>query len=176
MGRLSWPELCKGEVMRHRLNVALSCAAMALLPVAQIATADAKPAKASSAARVIPILTGVVDAKSVQRFLSAVSRSTDKIIGIKVAVERSRDSDAQYYVGQSDGQLVISGGDPFDAPVELVVNGNTGSTMDMLTVDGFYLIKIGGTHAAGAVSFGAMPVDEAILRLRRGVRFTEKKF
>lgn len=46
----------------------------------------------------------------------------------------------------------------------------------MLTVDGFYLIKSGGMHAAGAVSVGAEPVSEASLRLNPNVRLVMRQF
>lgn len=162
--------------MLSRVNKMTVCAAFVFLVPANPLVTQAKSPPARSAVRIITVYKGVVDAKSVDRFLSTMSGKTDKIIGLKIAVERSRDSDSQYYVGRSDGRLVISGGDPMDSPKELVVNGPTGTTMDLFTVDGFYLIKSGGMHAGGALSYGAIPVDEATLRLRNGIRFVERPF
>lgn len=122
------------------------------------------------------IYTGTVDAGSAERLLDLIGDSTDKIIGLKLIVERSKESDERYFTNLHEGRLNITEGDPLAGPRELIVNGGIGTTWDMWTVDGFYLIKSGGMHAAGALSYGAVPVDEADIRLNANTRLVEREF
>lgn len=124
----------------------------------------------------VMVYEGIVDARSAQRFKDLISENTDKVIGLKVVVEQSREEDVKYFVSRGDDDLTIAVGDPFDGPVELVINGPTGTTMAMHTIDGFYLIKSGGMHTVGAISFGAIPADEAAMRLNPNIRIVTRKF
>lgn len=119
-----------------------------------------------------------MDAKSAERLTDLISANTDKVIGLKLSVEKSTDSDKRYYSSLSDNQLNITSGDPMDAPVEVIINDGVGTTTAgaFYTADGFYLIKSGGTHAAGAVSFGALPVSEATIRLNPHINLITKHF
>lgn len=127
--------------------------------------------------RSIVIYDGLVDAKSAKRLMDLALANIDKVIGLKLTVVVSKRSDKRYFSETDDGRLVIATGDFADAPIELVVNGNIGTTAAgaFYTVDGFYLIKSGGSHAAGAVSYGALPVDEATIRLNPGIKLVTKK-
>jgi hypothetical protein len=120
----------------------------------------------------------MVDAKSAERLTSLIAANTDKIIGLKLTVEKSADSDARYYSSLSDNQLNITSGDPMDGPVEVLINDGVGTTSAgaFFTADGFYLIKSGGSHAAGALSFGAISVNEATVRLNSRIRLITKTF
>jgi len=142
-------------------------------------SADSLPAPMSTAAprevRTVVVYTGVVDASTAERFLDVIGDNLDSVIGLDIAVAPSRDNDERYLVGPSDGRFVISAGDPLNMPREVVIGGDVGTTMDMTTVNGFYLIKSGGMHAAGAISYGARPVDEAALRLNPHVRIIRRE-
>lgn len=120
--------------------------------------------------------TGTVDAGSAERLLDLIGNSTDEIVGLKLVVERSKDSDQRYFTHLDGGRLNITEGDPLSGPREVIVNGGIGTTWDMWTIDGFYLIKSGGMHAAGALSYGALPVDEAEIRLNPNIRLVEREF
>jgi hypothetical protein len=65
-----------------------------------------------------------------------------------------------------------------DGPVEVIINRGVGTTAAgaFYTADGFYLIKSGGSHAAGAMSFGAMPINEATIRLNPRIRLIMRPF
>jgi hypothetical protein len=119
---------------------------------------------------------GLVDSASAERFVEAITQAQDTVIGLNVSVEPSGENDDRYYASLSDGRLVVTSGDPLNAPQEIVVNGDIGRSWDMWRVDGFYLIKFGGMHAAGAMSWGALPVDEASLRLNPNVRIVRRPF
>ena len=104
--------------------------------------------------------------------------NTDKVIGLKLTVAKSKDSDKRFYSDLSGNQLNITSGDPSDGSMEVVINKGLGKTMAGMfyTVDGFYLIKSGGSHAGGALSYGALPVDEATIRLNPKIRLISRKF
>jgi hypothetical protein len=98
------------------------------------------------------------------------------VIGLDITVDRTEAADGTYNASLSEGRLIISSGDPLNAPEELVVNGSVGTTWDMWRIDGFYLIKSGGMHAAGALSWGAEPVDEAAIRLNPNLHIIRRPF
>jgi hypothetical protein len=120
--------------------------------------------------------SGEINAQAFDKFTEIISANTDKVIELKVTVERSKKSQDRYYVSLGDDQLTISGGDPMDSPREVVINGPVGTTVDMLKIDGFYLVKDGGMHAAGALSWGLVPVDEATIRLNPKIRIAKREF
>lgn len=151
---------------------------LATIAVALVAVdpAAAKPPvhRGTAGQKVINLYDGVVDGKSSDRFLDLISKSIDRIIGLKLWVDTQETK--RFSAMFVDKQLIITTGDPLDAPQELVVNGDVGRSVTGYLVDGFYLIKFGGTHAAGALSWGAIPVDEAKIRLDRGLRVVRRKF
>ena len=128
------------------------------------------------AVRTVIVYTGQVNARTAERFLDVIYDNIDAVIGLDITVEVPSESEPRYSAGLSDGRLVISAGDPMNMPREVVINGPVGSTMGLTTADGFYLIKSGGMHAAGAMSAGAQPVDEATLRLNPNVRIVRRAF
>jgi len=95
-----------------------------------------------------------------------------------MSIESGNTEDYSYYAASNDGHFTISAGNPMDGSSELLVNGPVGTTTAgaFYTVDGFYLIKSGGSHAAGAISYGAMPVDEASIKLNPRVVIIHKQF
>ena len=139
-------------------------------------SAKARPAKSSI--RTIIIYTGMVDARSAERLTAIVSANTDKIIGLKLTVAQSTDRDDRFYSSLEGEQLNITSGDPMDAPVEVIISDGVGTTTAgaFYTADGFYLIKSGGSHAAGALSFGAQIVNEASIRLNPRIRLIKRPF
>ena len=139
---------------------------------------SAKVRRAQPSIRTIVIYTGVVDARSAERLTNIVSANTDKIIGLKLTVATSSDRDDRYYSSLDGEQLNITAGNPTDAPVEVIINDGVGTTAAgaFYTADGFYLIKSGGSHAAGALSFGAQIVKESSIRLNPRIRLITKPF
>lgn len=158
--------------MRIISKIAIALLGSNFLPPAGAPAAPSHPVH--SAQRTILLYEGVVDGKSAERFLDLISKNEDKIIGLKVQTDTV---DTPRYSTIIDGdQLVITAGDPLDAPREIVVNGPTSRSLTAYLVDGFYLIKFGGSHAAGALSWGAIPVDEAKIRLDPKIRIVRKSF
>lgn len=155
----------------------LSFFASMIFALAAVAPAAGKApahAKGTAGERVIILYEGSVDAKSSDRFLDLISKNEDRIIGLKLWVDKQEAK--RFSADMLDRQLIITTGDPLDAPQELVVNGDVEQSLTGWLVDGFYLIKFGGSHAAGALSWGAIPVDEAKIRLDRGIRVVRKRF
>ena len=126
------------------------------------------------------IYTGEVNAKTAGRFLTAMSNNVDKVIGVRVLVEPSRDGTLErsgYLASFDDDQLVISKTDPkkMSGGVEVVKNGLVQRTMGYYSIDGIFVVKPGGLNQ-GVASFGLEPVDEAMVRLNSGVRIVERPF
>lgn len=145
-----------------------------------MAAAGVAGAKASAhhggvtAQKVIVLYDGSVDASTSDRLLDLISKSEDQIIGLKLWVDTNETK--RFSAMMDQNQLIITTGDPLDAPRELVVNGDIERSMSGWLIDGFYLMKFGGSHAAGALSWGAIPVDEAKVRFDRGLRIVRKPF
>jgi hypothetical protein len=158
--------------MRFLTKLAIALVGWNFLPPADAPAASQR--HHSEQRQTIVLYEGVVDGKSAERFLDLISKSEDKIIGLKI--EADTIETPRYSVIVDGDQLVITAGDPLDAPQELVVNGPTGRSLAYHLIDGFYLIKFGGSHAAGALSWGALPVDEAKIRLDPKLRIVRKPF
>jgi hypothetical protein len=155
----------------------LSIFASIILGLAAAGAAGAKsPAHHSSMTgqKVIVLYDGSVDASTSDRFLDLISKSEDRIIGLKLWVDTKETK--RFSAMMDEKQFIITTGDPLDAPRELVVNGDIERSVTGWLIDGFYLVKFGGSHAAGALSWGAIPVDEAKIRLDRGLRVVRKRF
>lgn len=138
-----------------------------------------KPAQRPSA-RIVIVYTGEVNARTADRFLTTVSRNVDKVIGVKILVEPSRDGELErtgYLALFTDDQLGISMTDPkgLKGGVEVVKNGPVQRMMGEYSVDGMFLVKPGGLNQ-GVASFGLKPVDEATVRLNPAVRIVERPF
>jgi len=154
-----------------RTLVGIGAASLATIGAFQKA-AEAQPIKAKT----LVVYNGTVDAGSAERLLELIGNSTDEVIGLRLIVEPSKESDERYFTHRDGSQLNITAGNPLDAPRELIVNGPVGTTWAMWQVDGFYLIKFGGMHAAGAMSYGASAVDEATVRLNPNLSIVQRDF
>ncbi len=132
------------------------------------------------AARTVIIYTGEVNAKTADRFLSTMANNVDKVIGVKVLVQPSRDGEHErtgYLASYSDDQLAISKSDPkgMEGGTEVVKNGLVQRMMGGYSIDGMFIVKPGGLNQ-GIASFGLEPVDEATVRLNPAVRLVERPF
>lgn len=121
----------------------------------------------------IPVITGAPNFQNANRFIGAVSSRTDQIVGLKLRVEKNSsevESATGFSARQSDeGYLLISyyvEGEGY----EVLINGGYGWQNGGWDVDGFYIVKPGGSHQ-GQASFGLRPVDDAQVRLNPAVRF-----
>ena len=101
-----------------------------------------------------------------------IQNSTDTVIGLKAHFEPSFSDDGRYSIRVDEDGLNLTVGDPSYAPVEVIINGTIGRTGGGMVyyADGFYLVKFGGSYAAGATSYGLIPVDEALLRLNSDIK------
>lgn len=177
--RLGTPSLdsALGRLVRFLTKFALALMLPAFVPFPPLPAVASKARAAGPVRdqqRTIVLYEGVVDGKSAERFLVLIAKSEDKIVGLKIqsdTIETTR-----YSVIADGEQLIITAGDPLNAPRELVVNGGTGRSLAYHLIDGFYLIKFGGSHAAGALSWGAIPVDEARIRLDPSIAIVRKQF
>lgn len=148
------------------------------LALSQPQALSAKIPDQRSAVQTIVTYESVIDARSAEPFINVIYKNVDKIVGLKLTVEKSGESKGRYFTSLSSNQLNVSSGDPMNGSTEIVINNGVGTTGAgaFYTVDGFYLIKSGGSHAAGAVSFGAILVDEATIRLNPHIRLITKSF
>jgi hypothetical protein len=131
-----------------------------------------------SDAKVVTEYSGELNSQTANRFLSLISKNTDHVIGLKLSVTPSSESDfAQSgYIAEVDGpQFVVSKTDPQKGGVEAVTNASVGRDAGMYKLDGFFIVKAGGMHQ-GVASFGLQQVDEATVRLTPSVRIVERPF
>lgn len=142
--------------------------------------ADAAPSSepCSAAQKTVVIYSGYIDASSAERFTDMIVENVDNVIGLKISVEKSKESDKRYYSSSDKDGLNITSGNPMDAPTEVLVQTQAGTTAAgmLWTADGFFLVKAGGSFAAGATSWAAVPVDEAQIRLNPNICIIERDF
>lgn len=159
-----------------KANILLALAGTLVVMVAPQLTqaAPAHKAAAPTQATTVVLYEGGVDEKSGGRFVDLINDNIDKVIGLKIVVDATP---------SEKGHLSIFTGRPLniswsggDVDEEVLINGDIGTTNGGYLVDGFYLVKSGGQHAAGALSTGLIPVDEAAIRLNPNVKIVEKGF
>lgn len=152
------------------------CFAPVLL--AGIAFAAQKHQSVDAATRTVIEYSGHVNARTANRFAQLISRNVDRVIGLKITVEPSDNSDSSRngYIAEADGpQFVLSKSDLQNGGIEVVTNGAVGRSGGMFMLDGIYVVKSGGMHQ-GIASFGLQPVDEASVRLNPSIKFLERTF
>jgi hypothetical protein len=144
-----------------------------------IAFAAQRYHSAGAAGRSVSTYSGEVNERTAARFVQLISHNVNRVIGLRVAVEPSSDSDfaRSGYMADRDGpQFVISKSNLQNGSgIEVVTNGPVGRDAGMFILDGIYIVKAGGMHQ-GIESFGLQPVDEATVRLNPTVKIEERRF
>lgn len=137
---------------------------------------SAKQDHSSPTVQTIVIYVGDVDAKSASRLTDLIAQNTDKVIGLKISVHKSHNTEETYNSSLTDDGLFIESGDPIESPVDVLITEDVGTTAagEVFTVDGFYLIKSVSSDAAGAHSYAAIQVSEADIRHNPEIRIVTK--
>lgn len=123
------------------------------------------PGSSWASQRVVEELRGTVDDASYPRFERFVTGHLDQVIGLRLDVQSS--SDGHVSVSGEDGQFVISR--TTNAADEIVASSGYGYLHGAYRFDGFFIVKSGGIHQ-GVMSYGLLPVSEALVRLNAAVR------
>lgn len=123
----------------------------------------------TSGLRHVRVLDGTITADNFDRAGEIVMDELDDVLGLQLRQEvwpDEEDPPLQVHSPET-GRLVIYKRD--ETQIELVINGGVSWQHGGWNVDGFYIVKPGGTHQ-GISSFGLMQVDEAAVRLNPAVR------
>jgi hypothetical protein len=121
------------------------------------------------ALRHVRVLEGSITAENFDRVAEIVMDELHDVIGLQLRQEVwPDDTDPPLQVYSMDtGRLVIFKRDGTE--VELVINGGIAWQHGGWNIDGFYMVKPGGTHQ-GVSSFGLIQTDEAAVRLNPAIR------
>lgn len=119
--------------------------------------------------RHVRVLEGSLTADNFDRVTEIVVDELNYVLGLQLRQEVWPDEiDPPLVVSAGENrQLVIYKRD--DAQVELVINGGVSWRHGGWNVDGFYIVKPGGTHQ-GIASFGLIQAEEAAIRLNPAIR------
>lgn len=119
--------------------------------------------------RHVRVLGGAITSDNFDRVSEIVMDELNDVVGLQLRQEVWPDQENPPVQVHSleTGRLVIYKRD--DAEIELVINGGVSWQHGGWNVDGFYIVKPGGTHQ-GISSFGLTQVDEAAVRLNPAVR------
>jgi len=125
------------------------------------------PAAGQRGRPAIPQLYGQVTETNYQAFEDFIAEHLDKVIGLKLSIERTIDdrrhlkaSDSQFDAKTRQFVLYRTP----DTTVEIVSTGGYTFQHGSYVFDGFYIVKSGGMHQ-GVVSYGPVSTDEAQVRL-----------
>jgi hypothetical protein len=121
-------------------------------------------ASAGAAQREIVILKGKITPKNYFAFEQFVSGSLDRVIGLKVQVDKSPEGAKLSAEADKDGQFVIFMPRGGRTRAEIVANEGHRYEHGAYVFDGFFLVKSGGFFQ-GIRSYALEPVDEAKVRL-----------
>jgi len=122
----------------------------------------------TSGLRHVRVLDGSISADNFERVSEIVMDELNDVVGLQLRQEVWPDEDDPPLQVHSleTGRLVIYKRD--ETEIELVINGGVSWQHGGWNVDGFYIVKPGGTQ--GISSFGLMQVEEAIVRLNPAIR------
>jgi len=127
----------------------------------------------------VPVISGAPTIQNSDKFIEVISSHTDQIVGLKLRVEKES-SEVERATGFSaresdEGYLLISYYVTGEEGYEVLINDGYNWQHGGWDVDGFYIVKPGGSHQ-GQSSFGLVPVDDAQVRLNPAVRFRDVGF
>jgi hypothetical protein len=103
-------------------------------------------ASAAAAQREIVVLKGKITAKNYFAFERFVTGSLDKVVGLKVQVDKSPEGAKLSAEADKDGQFVIYMPRGEHVRVEIVANEGHRYEHGAYVFDGFFLVKSGGVH------------------------------
>lgn len=116
----------------------------------------------------VTVLTGVVSAESVSRFIAEVGSPPTGVIGINVDVIPS--DEGSYIARLETDRLVIA-----SQGVEIVLPGRFARrALGEIVVQGMFVPRSGGGTHQGVTSIGLEHVDEGAVRLNPAVVLVEK--
>jgi hypothetical protein len=124
--------------------------------------------------RKIPQLSGTLTESTYPEFEKFIDDHVNKVVALKITVQRS-DSDAAPLEASADnGQLVVYLNSTPDEPSESeIVAGNGFSYQHgSYVIDGLFMVKNGGTHQ-GVVSYSLKKTDGSAARLDPSIKLEE---
>src|SRR5262249_49907802 len=129
---------------------------------------------AQAVERKIPQLRGTLTESTYPEFEKFVDDHVNKVVGLKITVERSGSDDAPLQAAADNGQLVVYLKSTPDEPSESEIVAGNGFTYQngVYVVDGLFIVKNGGTHQ-GIVSYSLKKANEAATKLDPSVRLEQ---
>jgi hypothetical protein len=124
--------------------------------------------------RKIPQLSGTLTESTYPEFEKFIDDHVNKVIALKITVERSGSEAAPLQANADNGQLVVYLNSTPDEPSESeIVAGNGFSYQHgSYVIDGLFTVKNGGTHQ-GVVSYSLKKADGAAARLDPSIKLEE---
>ena len=137
---------------------------VALLSIIGFAFAAIGPAQAVE--RKIPQLSGTLTESTYPEFEKFIDDHVNKVVGLKITVERSASDAAPLQASADNGQLVVYLNSTPDEPSESeIVAGNGFSYQGgSYILDGLFIVKNGGMHQ-GVISYSLRKTDESAAKL-----------
>jgi hypothetical protein len=110
--------------------------------------------------RKIPQLSGTLTESTYPEFEKFIDDHVNKVVGLKITVERSASDAAPLQADADNGQLVVYLNSTPDEPSESeIVAGNGFSLHDgSFVLDGLFMVKNGGMHQ-GVISYSLRKTD-----------------
>lgn len=121
-------------------------------------------------ARHVRLFKGHLSPSNSAVFFQAVVEDCNRVVGLELHIEPPTTDPESFTISHDEPDKLIlwKKTDPVSS-TELNINEGFRWEHGGWTVDGFYLVKPGGTFQ-GTSCFGLLPVDEAQLRLNPAVR------
>jgi hypothetical protein len=119
---------------------------------------------AQAVERKIPQLQGTLTEDTYPDLEKFVDDHVNKVVGLKITVERSGSDAAPLQASEDNGQLVVYLKSTPDEPSESEIVAGNGFTFrnGSYVLDGLFMVKNGGTHQ-GVVSYSLKKMNEAAL-------------
>jgi hypothetical protein len=124
--------------------------------------------------RKIPQLSGTLTESTYPEFEKFIDDHVNKVVALKITVQRSDSDAAPLQASADNGQLVVYLNSTPDEPSESeIVAGNGFSYQHgSYVIDGLLMVKNGGTHQ-GVVSYSLKKTDGSAARLDPSIKLEE---
>lgn len=129
---------------------------------------------AQAVERKIPQLWGTLTESTYPEFEKFVDDHVNKVIGLKITVERSASDAAPLQASADNGQLIVYLNSTPDEPSESeIVAGNGFSSHNgSYVLDGLFIVKNSGMHQ-GVISYSLKKTDESAAKPDPSIKFEQ---
>ena len=126
---------------------------------------------AQAVERKIPQLSGTLTESTYPEFEKFMDDHVNKVVGLKITVQRSASDAAPLQADADNGQLVVYLKSTPDEPSESEIVASNGFTYrnGSYAVDGLFIVKNGGTHQ-GVVSYSLKKTNESAAKLDPSIK------